>query len=284
MTNFDTQGDEQRGSTRPLKNNYVRMKNVLFTLIAGVAIVACTKTITPNLNMTVPQLYIQGAVSDTAGPYYVSIVNSVGFYDSSVYPGVSGAMVTITDSSTSLKDVLTETSTGLYVTHSLVQGIPGHTYLLNVQLNGKTYTSSSTMPLPVALDSATFDLSDTTQIEAVANYQDPPHIVNFYKYTMTINGVVDRRFLTFEDRLSDGRYIRDRVDADTGEVKRNDVVRLSLVGIDKNVYSFMHEAENIAYNNAGLVAPANPQSNITGGCLGYFSAQTVSDKTGMVKQ
>jgi hypothetical protein len=27
MTNFDTQGDEQRGSIRPLKNNYVRMKD-----------------------------------------------------------------------------------------------------------------------------------------------------------------------------------------------------------------------------------------------------------------
>lgn len=260
------------------------MKKTHLILIAGVVIVACTKTITPNLNSSAPQLYIQGAVSDTAGPYYVSIVNSVGFYDSSVYPGVSGATVSITDSTTGWKDALTEISRGLYVTHSLTQGLPGHVYLLNVQLGGKTYTSSSTMPQPVALDSVTFDFSDTTQIEAVANYQDPPHIVNFYKYTMTINGVVDKRFLTFEDRLSDGRYIRDRVDADTGEVKRNDVVRLSLVGIDKNVYTFLHEAENIAYNNAGLVAPANPQSNITGGCLGYFSAQTVSDKTGMVKQ
>jgi hypothetical protein len=260
------------------------MKKALFFLIAGTAIVACTKTITPSLNTSAAQLYIQGAVSDTAGPYYVSIVNSVGFYDSSVYPGVSGATVTITDSTTGLKDALSETATGLYVTHSLIQGIPGHTYLLNVQLNGKTYTAASTMPQPVALDSVSFDFSDTTQIEAVANYQDPPHIVNYYKYTMTINGNVDRRFLTFEDRLSDGRYIHDRVDADTGEVKKNDIVRLSLVGIDKNVYTFLKVAEDIAYNNAGLVSPANPVSNITGGCLGYFSAQTVSNKTGLAKQ
>lgn len=260
------------------------MKKILFILAAAPAIAACTKTISPSLNTSVPQLYIQGEVSDTAGPYYVSIGNSVGFYDSSIYPGVSGAAVSITDSTTGLQDVLTETSTGLYVTHLLTRGIPGHTYLLSVQVNGKTYTASSTMPLPVALDSVTFDLSDTTQIEAVANYQDPPHIVNFYKYTMTINGVVDKRFQAFEDRLSDGRYIHDRVDADTSEVKKNDIVRLSLAGIDKNVYTFLHEAEDIAYNNAGLVAPANPQSNISGGCLGYFSAQTVSSRTGLVQQ
>ncbi|MBN9384200.1 MAG: DUF4249 domain-containing protein [Chitinophagaceae bacterium] len=259
------------------------MKNILFLLAALVIFVACTKTITPNLNTTAQQFYIQGAVSDTMGPYYVSIVNSVGFYDSSIYPGVSGATVTITDSTSGLRDALTETNTGLYVTHSLIQGIPGHTYLLNVLLNGKTYTASSTMPQPVTLDSVTFDLSDPKQILAVANYQDPPGIVNFYKYTMTINGTVDKRFLTFEDRLSDGRYIRDNIDADTGEVKKNDFVRLSLVGIDKNVYTFLHEAEQIAYNNAGLVAPANPQSNISGGCLGYFSAQTVSSKINIVR-
>jgi hypothetical protein len=259
------------------------MKKVYFILIAVAILAACTKTITPALNNAGAQVYIQGAVSDTAGPYYVSILKSVTFYDSSIYPGIPGAAVTITDSTTGQQDALTETSTGLYATHTLMQGIPGHTYLLNVQLNGNTYTASSTMPQPVPLDSLSFDFSDTTRLEAVANYQDPIHIVNFYKYTMTINGKVDKRFQTFEDRLSDGRYIHDKIDADTGEVKRNNVVRLSLVGIDKNVYTYLHEAEQIAYNNAGLVSPANPQSNITGGCLGYFSAQTVSSKTGIAK-
>jgi ribulose 1,5-bisphosphate carboxylase large subunit-like protein len=38
---------------------------------------------------------------------------------------------------------------------------------------------------------------------------------------MVLNGVTDKRFLTFDDRLSNGRYIRDKVDADTGEIKRN---------------------------------------------------------------
>ena len=257
---------------------------MFFIGMAGVVFFACTKTITPNLNNSASQLYIQGAISDTAGPYYVQIANSAGFYSPSTYPGIAGASITITDSTTGLRDVLTETATaGTYVTHSLTQGIPGHTYLLNVLLGGKTYAASSTMPMPVQLDSVTFDFSDTSQLKAVANFQDPPGVVNFYKYTMTINGVVDKRFQTFEDRLSDGKYIRDNIDADTGEVRRNDLVRLSLVGTDKPVYTYLHEAEDIAYNNAGLVAPANPQSNITGGCLGYFSAQTVSSKSGVVR-
>ena len=73
------------------------------------------------------------------------------------------------------------------------------------------------------------------------------------------------------------------MDNDTSEIKRNDFVRLSLVGIDKGVYTFLSEAENIAYSNDNLAAPATPTSNISGGCLGYFSAQTVSSKTATVK-
>jgi hypothetical protein len=262
---------------------FILLSSAFFGIIAA-SFFSCTKTITPSLNTASPQLIIQGVVSDTAGPYYVSIVNSVGFYADNSYPGVSGATVTITDSTSGLRDVLTETATGLYVTHSLVQGIYAHTYLLNVSLNGKTYTASSTMPQPVLLDSVSFDTtSDSKRFRAQANYQDPKGVVNFYKYSLVINGVADARFQTFEDRLSDGRYIQDKIDADTSEIKRNDVVRLSLVGTDKKVYTYLSEAENIAYNNSSLAAPATPTSNISGGCLGYFSAQTVSSKTGNVK-
>lgn len=259
------------------------MRNIFLTGIVLAAFFSCTKTITPNLNTTIPQLVIQGAISDTAGPYYISIVNSVGFYADNAYTGVSGAVITITDSATNLQDMLSETRPGVYKTQKIMQGVPGHTYLLNVSLNGMIYTASSTMPQPVLLDSISFDVSDTQRIRPQANYQDPKGIVNFYKYSMVINGVLDKRFQTFSDRLSDGRYIRDKVDADTLEFRRNDQVQLSMVGIDKKVYTFLREAENVAYNNANLAAPANPATNISGGCYGYFSAQTVGSKTGVIK-
>lgn len=260
------------------------MKQLFFVLITSLVILlSCTKVITPALDTAASQLVIQGVVSDTAGPYYVSIVNSVGFYAGNAYPGVSGASITIIDSSTGLQDSLTETTTGIYVTHSLVQGIPGHTYLLNILLNGQTYSASSTMPQPVLLDSVSFDVSDTKRIRPQANYQDPKGVINFYKYALVINGIPDARFQTFEDRLSDGRYIRDKIDADTSEFKRDETVQISLVGTDKKVYTYLSEAESIAYSNDNMAAPATPVSNISGGCLGYFSAQTVSSKRAAIK-
>lgn len=259
------------------------MRSYFAVIPAVLLVAACTKTITPALNTAPAQVMIQGAVSDTAGPYYVSIVQSVGFYTENSYPGVSGAVITITDSTTGLRDSLRDLGSGLYATRKLLQGVPGNTYLLNVSLNGKVYTASSTMPRPVVLDSVTFDTSNNKQILAIANYQDPAGVVNFYKYSTVINGVPDKRFQTFEDRLSDGRYIRAEMDYDTGEIKRFDTVQLSVVGIDKGVYTFLSEAENIAYGNNNLAAPATPTSNITGGCLGYFSAQTVSSRANVVR-
>jgi hypothetical protein len=85
----------------------------------------------------------------------------------------------------------------------------------------------------------------------------PPGILN-------LNHVVDKRFKTFEARPSDGKYFRDNVDADTSEIKHYDGVELDLVGVDKNVYTYLSEAEQIACSNDNLVAPATPVSNITG--------------------
>ena len=253
------------------------MKKILVFATILCSLYSCTKIITPNLNNAGPQLIIQGVVNDTAGPYFVTIARSVGFYSDNIYPNVSGALVTITDATAGVSDVLTETTPGVYATHT-IQGTHGNTYRLKVELNGNTYTAISTMPQQsVLLDSISFDASDAKRIRAQANFQDPVNIVNFYKFSVYVNGI-NKRFQTFEDRLSDGRYIRERMDNDTSEIKTNDTVQLSLVGVDKNVYTYLFEAEKIAYDNANLSAPATPTTNISGGCLGYFSAQTISTK------
>ena len=244
---------------------------------------SCQKVITPPLSNSAPQLVIEGAVSDTTGPYYINISKSVSFYADNTYPNVSGASVTITDQTAGVNDLLTETSPGIYATHSII-GTPGHTYQLQVVLNGKNYTAVSTMPLPVALDSITFDYTSMkNMIQPVVHYQDPAAFVNYYKYNITVNGTKLNWFQTDEDLLMNGKYINEDLVTDTGAIKKNDLVLVNLVGVDKAAYNFLQEAENIAFYNDQLATPATPASNISGGCLGYFSAQTVSSKSKIVK-
>jgi hypothetical protein len=244
---------------------------------------SCQKVITPPLSSGAPQLVIEGAVSDTSGPYHVYISKTVSFYADNTYPNVSGASVIITDVTAGLQDQLTETSAGIYTTHT-ISGTPGHTYQLQVVVNGQNYKAVSTMPLPVLLDSISFDYTAVkNMIQPTVHYKDPAASANFYKYDITVNGVKLKRFQTDEDRLMNGRYINENLVTDTGAIKKNNLVLVNLVGVDKGAYNFLTQAESIAFYNDQLSTPATPTSNISGGCMGYFSAQTVSGKSNTVK-
>jgi len=263
------------------------MKNFRSTILGLVSVItisSCQTTITPSLPGSTPKLVIEGAVNNTPGPYTIKISNTVSFYADNTYPNVSGASVTITDQTAGITDKLTETSSGTYTTH-LITGKPGSTYQLTVVVDGKTYLSSSTMPYPVVLDSVTLDYTSVkNMIQPVVHFQDPGNLVNFYKFTIQKNGVKLNRFQTLEDLLTNGKYNRAALATDTGALKRNDEVNVSLVGIDKGAYNFLQEAESVAFYNDQLATPSTPESNITGGCIGYFSAQTVSTKKTIVKK
>ena len=260
------------------------MKSKIIIIIASGFMVtfflSCTKTITPPLS-NASKLVIVGTVSDTAGPYHVYISKTADFYSDNVYPAVSGAAVNITDITAGVNDVFTEAVPGDYVSHTLT-GIPGHTYFMQVSLNGQRYIASSTMPQPVVLDSVTVDYAVNNDLRPVVNYQDP-EIKNYYKYDSWRNGIQVKHFETFDDRLSNGRYLHRALDADTGKFKRGDLLTVDLVGIDKGSFTFLSESESVAFNNGSLAAPATPVSNISGGCVGYFSAQTVSTKQSIIK-
>jgi len=258
------------------------MKNKL-SLLAFTCLIlllaACQKTITPPLNNSNPQLVIQGAVSDTTGPYHVTISKTVNFYATNNYPPVSGATVVITDITTNVTDSLTESSPGVYSTHTII-GTPGNTYQLKVLVEGKTYTASSTMPQPVVLDSVSYeyeekDMTSTPQV----NFQDPANTVNYYSITVKKNGKPLAIFQAENDELSNGRYIHTKVDGDSVIFRKNDVAQVFLASIDHGTYTFLSEAAAVAFNNNQLAAPATPSSNIAGGCVGYFSAQSVSNKS-----
>ena len=116
----------------------------------------------------------------------------------------------------------------------------------------------------------------------VAYFQNPGNFTNYYKFNILKNGVKLNRFQTLEDLLSNGKYIRNQLVTDTGAIKKNDLVTVSLVGVDKNAYNFLEEAENVAFYNDQLNTPVTRESNISGGCIGYFSAQTGSSKKAIV--
>ena len=244
-------------------------------------ICSCTKVISVNLNDANANIVIEGVVDDNPGPYQVRISQTVNFSEPNVFPPVSGATVTITDSATGVTDDLIENSAGLYSTQNLLQGLSGHTYQLYVAVNGKIYTASSTMPNPVTLDSVSFYSTSafgTDRTTAVTNFQDPAGLPNYYTFTEHVNDrLIDQTF-NFSDRLSDGRYLSLQLFNDSSYIQTGAIVQVEMHCVDQAVWSYFNTLGQARGNNSQSVSPSNPISNISNNALGYFSAQTVQSK------
>jgi hypothetical protein len=265
--------------------NYYKL--ILFC--ASLMVCSCKKVVTLKLNTVPAQIVIEGEITDLPGPYTVSLSQTVGFYEDNTFPPVSGASVIMSDNTNGITDSLTEVApgTGIYRTHEM-GGVDGHTYTLSVTSQQQNYTATSTMPMQVPLDSISFSqLSGfgNNQIDAIANFQDPAGIKNYYQFVEFVNGTqITKDVFVFSDRLSDGRYINETLYNDTSYLFQGDEVKVNMYCIDENVYNYFYQLVQSGGTGAfsTTASPANPTSNISNGALGYFSAHTVSSKTAVV--
>ena len=254
-------------------------------LLAGFAsfstLFGCKKVIDVNLKNASIQTVITGEITDEPGPYQVIISKTVNFNADNNFPPVSGAFVTIAVKSHI--DTLSETSPGIYSTHT-IRGRSGSSYSLYVSVQGQVYTATSVMPQPVPLDSISFLSGRKDNLYAVANFQDPAGVANYYQFIEYANGIQfgnGRGNSVFSDRLSDGRYVNRLLYDDSTNIKSGITLTVQMNCIDQPVYNYLNQLLQSSGNGGGFSSPtpANPTSNITGGALGYFSANTITSRS-----
>ncbi|MES2590972.1 MAG: DUF4249 domain-containing protein [Bacteroidota bacterium] len=261
-----------------------KLKTIGLLLVFAVAFASCEKVIDIDLNTASSKYVIEGAITNSAGPYSIKITKTKNFDEDNNYEGVAGANVTVSDNAGN-SETLMMSSPGIYQTSALA-GVPGRTYHLNVEINGEVFTSASVMANPVNMDSVfVFDFTgfgDTIKLINVV-YNDPAGIPNFYKHDLIVNGKKDKSINISSDQASDGSRI------DRGLFYRNDgeglisgdSVTIEMMCIDEPVHFYLFSLDQTISQSAA--APANPVSNIKGGALGYFSAQTFQKKSLVVQ-
>jgi len=253
-----------------MRKNKIRL---IIGLAAVSLLISCEKVIQLDLGTTAPQLVIQGNVFDEPGPYAINISKTVNFDTPNSYPPVTNASVTINDNA-GMKEVLSQTTDGTYVTTNL-EGVVGRTYTLTVQIDGKTYTSNSTMPEPVFIDTIYFKKTLFSSNKLIAlDFINPPNEENYYQVIHMINGKQVPGFNVFNnnsgqvERISYSFMSTDVIPA----LVAGDKIDVWLECIDKDVFKYFWTANR---NGGRSASPANPVSNISNGALGYFSACSV---------
>lgn len=256
------------------------MKTNLIAVSIIIFFASCTKTIDVNLRTAASQIVIQGNITNLGGPYYVKINKSVSFDADNTYPAVSGAIVSVLDSNTNVRDYFIQTGNEGYYASNNLSGQIGHTYKLSVIVDGEEYTSSSTMPDYVGIDELTFTRTKIfNQVRNLpqVNFTDPAGVTNYYTFTLLVNNVPYKAFYALDDRLTDGNNIKQQLYMDSAYIQSDDVVTVVMASVDKNVYNYY----NVLQSNSGAssTTPSNPPSNITNNALGYFGASCVDVKS-----
>jgi len=260
------------------------MRPILFiALFVGMVLSGCEKVIELKLDDSNPLLVIDGGINDQNENQIVKISKTYSFTEPNKFNGVSGAKVVVTRPNGSTV-TYTEVSPGVYQSVK-TRGVPSNKYILNVTVDGKIYTASSTMPAKVVLDSLTFkqfNLFGKISTYIAVNYNDPVDAVNQYRYILKAKGKIEEDMVS-DDRFNNGNRVADAIFYKLEDLIQGDSLAVEFQCVDPNVYRYFYSLKQSSGQAGPPVAPSNPVSNFNNGALGIFNAYTTSKRTAVIK-
>lgn len=271
------------------------MRN-LYILLLLLLTLSCQKEIELDYRDIEPVVSIEGRVTNEQ--VYVLITRTRSMNDSVKSRGIGGAVVTIS-SEDGTEQLVYDARDGYYRPASGMKGVPGRTYRLDVTLDGHQYAATSTMPRQAPIVSTQFiwqSLLDNGMLMYEMWASDPePDMRNYYWYRVdrrakdpkvrqkqgtdayrwssfddrgAINARIYRDIMCVNEEMMDGQDIED--DQLKSILFDGDTITLQLMTIDRAMFEYYQSL------SVGQRMGANPISNISGGCLGYFAAGSVS--------
>lgn len=271
------------------------MRN-LYILLLLLLTLSCQKEIELDYRDIEPVVSIEGRVTNEQ--VYVLITRTRSMNDSVKSRGIGGAVVTIS-SEDGTEQLVYDARDGYYRPASGMKGVPGRTYRLDVTLDGHQYAATSTMPRQAPIVSTQFiwqSLLDNGMLMYEMWATDPePDVRNYYWYRVdrrakdpkvrqkqgtdayrwssfddrgAINARIYRDIMCVNEEMMDGQDIED--DQLKSILFDGDTITLQLMTIDRAMFEYYQSL------SVGQRMGANPISNISGGCLGYFAAGSVS--------
>ena len=261
---------------RKLVAQVISLKSFFILIFfASLILTSCEKVIDVDLDDAETLLVIEGTINNHIDTQVVRITSSVKMGASNVFPGIKGAIVTVTDD-LGITYNFREREPGLY-TNRRLRGMPGRTYNLKVAYDGKEYTSVSTMPNVLPIDSIGFSrttIFNNTRTSVQVVFNDPPQVKNFYRFLLTVNGVKSKSIFVYSDDFSNGNYVTRELFDDDIDLKAGDTVFVEMQCISQPVYKYWLGLDQNENRGGASITPANPVSNISNGALGYFNAHT----------
>jgi hypothetical protein len=255
----------------------------LLTIAAiALSVISCEDVIEIDLNNVEPRIVIEGVITDRPASVSVRISRTGDYFNPSVFPGVSGAAVCISDDDGNTV-LLSESAPGFYGTPD-IRGIQGRTYSLRVEVEGETYTATSTMPEHIYIDNLRCYYKDEVKNEAgekESNYEaacfftDRMGVDDYCRIVFVRNSDTLSDYHLYNGKWSDGNRISYVADG----FREGDTVLAGLFSMDEQMFDYFWTLQSVIASDGGGLsgwAPANPNTNLSNGALGYFGAFSVT--------
>jgi hypothetical protein len=245
-----------------------KILSVFALLLTGAFLFSCQKVIKIDLKDKDRKIVIEGVFVAGETTSTVTVTKTLNFDEEAPYPTIDNAVVTVTDNLGNTQ-VLTFTGNGTYQT-TAYPVMEGRTYTLTVNIDGSVYTASSTVPAMVQIDTVKvlqIGFGPDTLNALVPVRTDPAGVRNFYQFNLYQNSERIEGIYLQNDDFTDGIISEEPVFG--GEFEAGDTALVEMFCIDEPVFNYF-----FALLQNQQATPANPPSNFSGGCMGYFSART----------
>ena len=267
-----------------------------------VLLTACKKEIDFDYNEVAPIVVVEGRVTNEGTEVVVTKSRSV--IDSVMGRCQTGAVVVVSHNGKS-ETIPYDGSSNSY--RSSLKGKAGDTYRLTIDFEGHHYEGEATMPAAAPILSAEFiwfSMLDERMVVYEMWARDPaPDERNYYLYRINRithhphfmdkksgnggAGIIERgkayMWSVFDDRgnppgllyrdifcMSERAAKEDEEENWERILYEGDTITFKLMTIDRPTYDYFTSLRT------GQNGGANPRSNLTGGCLGYFTAGSVT--------
>ena len=244
------------------------------SLLLVVILTACKKEIDLNVPQATPKIVVEAVVTNDNASY-VRLTRSKSIYENEElgFEPITDAQVVITDDTGNIFD-FTYDSDGYYF-NSLIYGISGTTYTLDILADDEHITGVDKMLLPVTINSVSFEefgFGNGNEKRVYCHFNDEVTTEDFYLFKITDSRTVS------SDQLFNGIEARVFMDRYFGE--QGDEITIELLHINKENYKYFYTLGSIEHiDDGGPFAsgiPGNPINTIEGNAIGFFGTFPVS--------
>lgn len=276
------------------------MKKVAYFIILVIGLSSCESLVQIDTPDGLNNISIEANLTTRTEKWQVKISNSQAYYVQDSVSAVENALVTISDSEGNEDTLYYNPEKEAYLTLNSMSCVPGVTYFLKVEFDGKLYEASDYCRFQNEIDTFTaYYLPENNGFIEKGWYafqQSQESILegDYYEWRIFKNDTLQDQFgfILDEDANREVSFFNMSIDAEDplagiadGILPRpfpfkfepGDTVIMEQYCINKGYYEFLFEVQN-QLNRSGTPfdpPPANPNSNISNGAYGYFNVSNV---------